>query len=327
MKNQINVMMLAAGMGTRLRPLTDKHPKPCVPFLNVPMGLYQFRYLENMNIASFTVNTFHLPDQIKNLYQNQPYYLEKINFSDESLNKTDSVILGGAGGVKKAKSFFKEGSPILMMNADEIYFASDKNFLQEAIEFHNAENNLATVIVIKHPEAGKKFGAIWTQNQTVKDISKKASHADLEAWHSIGLILLNYDILKLIYDNKELNIFYDILLPELKNNNVKIFPILADWYETGNPNDFFSATHDVMKKYIVNQSNSDLLKFINQYDESKMIINNESVSLISQAKIDKLVKLKGCNVISSSFCGDLPTKLENSILFNNESLNSKYFQT
>ncbi|MGZ3690337.1 MAG: sugar phosphate nucleotidyltransferase, partial [Pseudobdellovibrio sp.] len=162
----MNVFMLAAGLGARLRPVTLKYPKPCVPFLNVPLGLYNFRFFESIPVTSLTINTFHIPEKTVSLYESQPFYKGDIHFSHEK-----NVILGSSGGLKHASSFFLNRSDtILMLNSDEVLFDVDPSFLNQAYEQHLKEKNLATLVVMKHPEAGKKFGAIWCEGPRVVHI-------------------------------------------------------------------------------------------------------------------------------------------------------------
>jgi mannose-1-phosphate guanylyltransferase len=317
MSSELNVMLLAAGLGTRLSPLTLKHPKPAIPFLNVPMGFFQFQFLNFLDIATLTVNTHHLPKQIHELYKNQPYYRKPIQFSNES-----GKILGGAGGLKKASSHMQKNLPILLMNADEVYFTKQKDFLKLALERHQENKNLSTVVVIKHPEAGKKFGALWADHDhVIKDISKSAQHSDLTPWHAIGPIFLSAEVLSLIPENVESNIFYDILLQKLIGCKVEVFPIEADWYETGNPKDYFEATKIVLEK-----NQSDIFDFINIYDDSVLVKNAETLSLVSKAQKINYSSLSGVNVISKSslqLCN--LKKVESAVLFENEIVNSDYF--
>ena len=313
----MNVMLLAAGLGTRLKPLTLKYPKPAVPLLNLPLGLYQFQYLKHLKISQFVVNTFHLPEKIQGLYENQPYYKNKIFFSHES-----GQILGGAGGLKKASSMMTENEPILLMNADEVYLTQNKDFLAKALQAHIQNKNLSTIVVIEHPEAGKKFGALWADGLKVKDISKSAKHTHLKPWHCIGPIFLSWDVLKLIPENVESNIFYDVLLKQLPQNQVEIFPIQADWYETGNPSDYFAAT-----KSILENLDTETHKFINQYDESDLIRNEDTLSFVSTAQDIERDNLRGLNVISKTNTNPLNDLIKDSVLFDQEILNSNYFKT
>ncbi len=314
----MNVMLLAAGLGTRFKPVTFKYPKPAIPFLNVPMGLYQFQYLKYLEISKLVVNTFHIPEKIEELYKNQPYYTKEVFFSHET-----GQILGGAGGLKKAYPLMKKNEPILLMNADEVYFTQQKDFLKKALERHLLNKNLSTVVVTAHPEAGKKFGALWAdENHSVQDISKSAQHANLKPWHCIGPIFLSPEVLELIPDGVESNIFYDVLLKKLNTNKVEVYPIEARWYETGNPKDFFEATSDVL-----NHLDADTLDFINQYDPSIIFRNKKTTSLVSKAVNFEPEHLAGTNIISKSAALEKNKMVKDSIVFDHEILNSEYFKT
>lgn len=318
----MNVFFLAAGLGTRLRPLTDKFPKPCVPFLNVPLGYYQFRFLQNLKITGCVANSHHLAGQIERLYKNQGYLNHRILISNEA----GSDLLGSAGGLKKASQLFGTDKTILMMNADEVFFTPDQNFLQSALQQHISRNNLATLIVMKHPEAGNKFGAIWCdENNTVKNIMVAKTKPDqkerLTPWHYIGVILLNKRVLPLIPENVETNIFYDILIKELGRDSVEVFKLDCTWFETGNPNDYLSATRTLLSSLDENT-----LDFINHFDPSHLVQNAGGASLISDSVSISEEKLRGYNVISKTTNRqNLNTLIENSVLFENEILNSGYF--
>ena len=317
----MNLFFLAAGLGTRLRPLTYKYPKPCVPFLNVPMGLYQFRFLNGLNINTCVANSFHLPQKISDLYLQQNY------FNPVLISAENGSILGSAGGLKKASSLFKgDDDTILMMNADEIFFTEDHEFLKKAYAQHTEKQNLATLVVMKHPEAGEKFGAIWCdKNSRVNTImaAKNKPEGSLEPYHYIGIIFLNKKILSLIPEEKETNIFYDVLINELSNNSVEVYKLNCSWYETGNAKDYLEATTKVLSNLDSHSHN-----FINGFDQSRLIKNSNGISLISNSvKIDES-KLTGFNVISKTTESALLSsidRVENSVLFGSEVLNLSYF--
>lgn len=313
----MNVFMLAAGLGTRLRPLTEKYPKPCVPFLNVPLGLYHFRFLNDLPISRFVVNTFHLPKQVEALYLSQPYYKKPILFSSES-----GEILGSAGGLKKASTLFSDDECILMLNADEIFFDINADFLKNAYDQHRSEKNMATLVVMQHPEAGKKFGAIWCEEGRVVHIGKAAANERQKPLHYIGIIFLHKKVLELIPDNKETNIFYDILINELHHKKVGVHQVSCRWYETGNAADYFNATEDQLSKL-----DEPTLNFINLYDPSTLKSTTESMSLISNS-LNKEINISGFCVAAkttnpNSFKN--PGLIEDSVFFENEILNKKYF--
>jgi mannose-1-phosphate guanylyltransferase len=315
----VNVFILAAGLGTRLRPLTNKYPKPCVPFLNVPLGLYPFRFLESLSVTQLTVNTHYLPEQVEDLYTQQSFFKGPIKFSSEA------VILGSAGGFKQASRLFAdtEDETILMMNSDEVFFGADKNFLSAAYKQHREMNSLATLVVMKHPEAGKKFGAIWCEGRTVKNIGKTNSADGQNPFHYIGIIFVNRRLLELIPPNKELNIFYDLLNFQLSQNSVHTYEIDCSWYETGNPADYMLASKTVLQNV-----DEGTLAFVNKYDPSTLIKGADGLSLISNSITINDISLSGYNAISKTTNPGLLKSLgsvSNSFCFGNEIVNENYF--
>lgn len=323
----MNVLILAAGLGTRLRPVTLSVPKPCVPFLNVPMGLYNFRFLKHLNINQLVVNTYHLPEKIKELYTTQPYYKNSIQFSNEA-----GQILGSAGGLKKASSLFKfnqkSDDTVLMLNADEILFDIKEDFLQEAFRFHIQQNNYATLVTMSHPEAGKKFGGIWCNGNRVENIGKTASSDKQKPQHYIGMIFLNRAALAEIPENTEVNIFYDFLIHKLATEKVQNYNIDCTWFETGNFHDYFEASQNILKKY---DTDLPLQNFISTYDDSRLTPNENGLSLISkQFNFPNNLKLSGFNCLSKTTNPNLVKDLgllENSILFSDHLMNQKYFES
>lgn len=237
-----NVLLFAAGLGTRLRPATDQYPKPVIPLFGIPLGYYLLPYFKKIAVDKYVVNTFHLPQQVKNCYS-------KLNLNIQFSNETD-FIKGSGGGLKQVEGLIKNTSPIITANADEIIFAENTEFLNSALKKHLDEKALATLIVMNHPEAGNKFGGIWTEPNTsqVIAIGKEKPTATAKAWHFVGLQILSPEIFSLIELNREQNIFYDVLIHHLKNKKIQIYPVKMDWYETGNLADYLDAKKQIAEK-------------------------------------------------------------------------------
>jgi len=157
---------------------------------------------------------------------------------------------------------------VVAANADEIFFTSETGFIQNALNQHIQNKSLATLVVIKHPEAGKKFGAIWTVKGKVVSIGKEKPSADAEPWHFIGLQIISDQIFKFLEPNKEQNIFYDILIQHLTTHDVSVYPIQADWYETGNLTDY-TETKKVISEALKNPQSSQHFVFKNHMDALK----------------------------------------------------------
>lgn len=238
--SKVNVLLFAAGLGTRLRPATLENPKPVIPLFGIPMGYYLLPYIIEMPVDKFVVNTFHLPEKIHDCYSRLRH---GILFSDET-----DFIKGSGGGLKQAEALLGNKLPVLAGNADEVFFTADSQFLKRALDKHLAEKALATLIVMNHPEAGKKFGGIWTESHSsdkVVAIGKEAPSANARPWHFIGLQILSPEIFTMIEAGKELNIFYDVLIHKLPAHKVQIFPVDMDWYELGNAADYSAAKKEI----------------------------------------------------------------------------------
>ena len=105
-------MILAAGLGTRLKPLTDSMPKALVPVGDRPLLDLNIRKLQAQGYDRFVVNIHHFAQQIVD-YVAQQDYAPLVHFSDET-----EALLETGGGLKKAAPLFADDEPILIHNVD-----------------------------------------------------------------------------------------------------------------------------------------------------------------------------------------------------------------
>lgn len=109
----MKAFVLAAGLGTRLKPWTEKHPKALVPVGGVPMLERVLLRLKAEGFTDITVNAHHFADQIKDFLGNHSYGLS-INISDES-----DLLLDTGGGMLRASEFLgADDKPFLVHNVD-----------------------------------------------------------------------------------------------------------------------------------------------------------------------------------------------------------------
>ena len=105
-------MIFAAGLGTRLKPLTDRMPKALVPVGGQPLLDINIRRLMDQGYDRFVVNIHHFAQQIIDYVKEQDY-APLVHFSDES-----DQLLETGGGLKKAQMLFRDDQPILIHNVD-----------------------------------------------------------------------------------------------------------------------------------------------------------------------------------------------------------------
>ena len=106
-------MILAAGLGTRLKPFTDKHPKALAMVNGKSLLQRNIEYLQKIGITEVLVNVHHFADQIIDAATTNNGWGSTVTISDE----TDAVLETG-GGLKKAAWYFKNETSFLLINAD-----------------------------------------------------------------------------------------------------------------------------------------------------------------------------------------------------------------
>ena len=132
-------MIFAAGLGTRLRPITDKIPKALVAINGKPMLQIVIEQLKQQGINEIIINVHYLAEQIINFIQQNNQFGIKIEISDER-----DLILETGGGLLKVQPFFTESNePFLVCNAD-IYTNIN---LQIFLAKHQENKSLATLAV------------------------------------------------------------------------------------------------------------------------------------------------------------------------------------
>ncbi len=215
-------MLLAAGLSTRMRPLTDDIPKPLLPFWNHRILDLTLTYLSYYGVKSIAVNVHHGRDQflpaLKDI-QNLP-----IRPFDEK------VILGTGGGIKNMRSFVK-GEHFLVTNCD---FLTDVD-LKSAMKFHEEKKAVATMVLIDHPDT-KKYGAIGI-NKDGKIVEfpygEKLENAAERGIFS-GIHFFHRSIFTFMPSAKIFDINKDVYT-KLISGGEKVYGYLAknDWYDLG----------------------------------------------------------------------------------------------
>jgi NDP-sugar pyrophosphorylase family protein len=159
----MKAMILAAGLGTRLKPFTDKHPKALAMVNGKSLLQRNIEYLQKIGITEVLVNVHHFADQIIDAINTNNGWGSTVTISDE----TDAVLETG-GGLKKAAWYFKNETSFLLINADILTNLD----LDALVVQHTITGALATLAVsgrnssryFLFDEAGKLCG--WKNQNT-----------------------------------------------------------------------------------------------------------------------------------------------------------------
>ncbi len=230
----MKAFVMAAGLGTRLRPLTYSVPKPLVPIVNVPVIGYLMQNLSKSGVKEVIINLHYRPELVRSFLGNGSKWGLKVNYSYEE------KLLGTAGGVKLKQSFFKE--TFIVTSGDGL---TDLDF-KKAVKYHKERKAIATV-VLKPVDMRIEYGVVKIDNynRIIGFYEKPSLDKIFTNLVNTGIYIFEPEIFKYIPDKK----FYDFgsqLLPKLVKQNLPVYGFIADgyWCDVGNLSEYRRANHD-----------------------------------------------------------------------------------
>lgn len=149
----MKAMILAAGLGTRLRPLTATIPKPLLPVNGTPLIVWNLLLLRAGGIQDVMINVHYLGSMIEETLGDGSHWDMQISYSHES------ELLGTGGGLKAVEAFF-EGEPFLVINGDTLIDLKVSTLL----DFHGEQGGVATLVLRDDPQA-EQWGAVESDAQ------------------------------------------------------------------------------------------------------------------------------------------------------------------
>jgi NDP-sugar pyrophosphorylase family protein len=184
----MKAVLLAAGKGMRLRPLTDGMPKVMIPIAGKPILEHPVEHLAGAGIREIFINLHHLPDRITSHFGNGQKWGVRIRYSFEP------EIMGTAGAVKKLEAELR-GAPFIVVYGDNF---SEFDFA-DFISWSEKAHGLGTVAVFEKEEAaGSGVADIGSGGRIVRFLEKPAPNEVLSHWVNAGIYRLSGDILDAI---------------------------------------------------------------------------------------------------------------------------------
>ncbi len=230
----MNAIILAAGFGTRLHPVTEKIPKALVPVVNVPLLEIQLRRLELFGFTHVALNTHHLSDQILDFvhtFHNNT--LMTINCSIES------KILNTGGGIKKMLSFFPHDQPILVLNVDILSSLDYK----ELLNYHTHSNAKAT-LVVNNKKTDRPL-AFSKENRFLGRVGEIDEHKLFQSVNFCGIQVIQPQLFATIENEKFYSI--DVFIKSAQRGDKIISYDISDryWRDLGTVHDLEMAKQDI----------------------------------------------------------------------------------
>ncbi len=227
-------MILAAGYGTRLRPLTYHIPKPMVPVCNRPLIGYAVEAFIRYGVSEIIVNLHHLPEQIEQFLTRT--YGDKVRFQF-SLEKD---ILGTGGGLRKVQSLLENEEDFFLVNGDTIQFPP----YEKLHEARKASNALAALTMRKPPQTDR-FTSVWFDNGVVTGFGSGLGEALMfSGSHAISSRIFSY-----LPEKEFSGIVNEVYMPLIANKKETIAAIIDDapWFDIGTPQRYIRAARGILE--------------------------------------------------------------------------------
>ncbi len=287
-------MVMSAGMGSRLEPLTLMVPKPLVPVCNKPVMDILFENLSDIGIKDVICNTYYLSDQIINRYTSSC----PVNFNYIK----EETLSGTAGGVKKCQFFFDKGEDFVVLSADGLTNAD----ILHGIEVHKKSGAIATIGVKRVPKHEvQNFGVVVTDNDGFITEFQEKPPVEIAKSDCIntGIYIFNYKIFDYIPENTFYDFAKNVFPKLLEGRQINTFVVEDYWSDIG-----------TLEQY--KQSVSDVFEGRCYFDHDKVVEVHEGAYL-SASELPKDLKLRGFSTIGRNCKIGKNVEIENSIIWDN----------
>lgn len=235
----MKAMILAAGFGTRLKPLTNEVPKALMPVANIPVLDRNIEYLKSFGINDIIINTHHLSESISDFITQKT--ASKVNLTV----RNEKEILGTGGGIANCRDFLGADT-FIVLNSDVL---TDID-INTAVKKHKEAGNTATIVL--HDQ--EPFNQVTiNKNHEVLKIDKKSSPEKLAF---TGIHILEPEIFNHIPGKGYSDIILDCYNPLLESGG-KISAHAASghyWFDIGTVKSYIEANKfflDLKKKSIL----------------------------------------------------------------------------
>jgi mannose-1-phosphate guanylyltransferase len=224
-------MVLAAGLGTRLRPLTFELPKPMVPMLDRPVLAHIVDLLHRHGIDRIVANLHYFPDTIRDYFGDELTYVE------------EAELLGTAGGVRNAREFFGD-SPFLVISGDAL---TDLD-VPALVERHRRHGGIATLAVTKVQETSE-YGVVLHDSEGRITGFQEKPHPDeaLSDLANCGIYVFSPEIFDYFPAEAFADFAHDVF-PQLLEHDVPFFihELEGYWNDVGSLTELRNGTFDAL---------------------------------------------------------------------------------
>jgi mannose-1-phosphate guanylyltransferase len=229
----MKAMILAAGYGTRLRPLTYTLPKPIMPLCGRPLIAWAIESLLGAGIRDFIVNLHHLPELIER-YLRERYAAEgrfEVSYEPE--------ILGTGGGVRKVQRLLERDPEFLLVNGDTVQFPPC-----DALRAARNKQDALAALTLRHSPREDRFTPVYFDDGLVTGFGEGTGHVVMfSGTHLISKRLFDY-----LPDKAFSGIVDEVYQPLIDTGRERIAGVFDDglWFDIGTPQRYVDASRTLL---------------------------------------------------------------------------------
>ncbi|MEO0432517.1 MAG: NDP-sugar synthase [Cyanobacteria bacterium J06656_5] len=246
----MKAMILAAGKGTRVRPITYTIPKPMIPILQKPVMEFLLELLKQHGFNQVVANVSHLANEIEGYFRDGQRFGVELAYSFEGRITNGELVgdaLGSAGGMRKIQDFSPFFDDTFVVLCGDALIDLD---LTEAVRQHKEKGAIATIVMKSVPlKQVPSYGVVVTDDTgRIKSFQEKPTVEEaLSTNINTGIYIFEPEIFKYIPSGQEFDIGGD-LFPQLVAANEAFYGITMDfeWVDIGKVPDYWQAIQDVL---------------------------------------------------------------------------------
>jgi mannose-1-phosphate guanylyltransferase len=277
--------VLGAGLGTRLRPLTDELPKPLIPIFQKPLITFALDHLMEFGVERFIINTHRLPESFEHVFQENSYAGHSVKLVNEP------VLLDTGGGIKNVQSLLAT-EPFIVYSGDIL---TDVD-LEPLIEEHFRAQNDVTLGLRRNTGLG---AGVVARDGRIVGISNESNPT--ENFDYANVSVWNADIFRRIPSNQKVS-FIPIITKWIRENG-RIGGVVLDdgkWFNIGSRTEYLDVHRRILRE---------------DWKPHYVKTRDWPERIAKSAVVDASAELHGCSVVGEHCRVGAEAILEDTILW------------
>ncbi len=283
----MKAVILAGGLGTRLRSVAYDIPKSMVPVLGIPFLEHQLRFLKEQGIKDIILCVYHMADKIKSYFGDGKRIGMELSYSEED------IPLGTGGALKKAEKYLNDD--FLVLNGDSYVPLNLAQFAQ----YHFQKEGIAT-IALKKVEDVSRYGEVFFDSEKRITSFQEKGLEHRRGSINVGVYLLNKEVLRFIPADEKVSLETSVFPRLLQEHDVHGYEYDGYFKDIGIPESYEEFKNDALHALLLRESHTvkEAMQKIMRNGIDIVLITNEQKKLLGVVN-DRIIKehiLKGGNI-------------------------------